>query len=247
MPPILQALIDAYSWRVALQCLAVYVAIANTIACVLLRRRIWIKRKFEIMVLIKDRVFQLIFVMGALEAYSVLVPFYHIVAYAEDAGISHSLAAWILSTMGIASTMGRVILGWIGDQTSHLLMLKLSGLMLTVAMAIWPFLSSAGLLLAFGFTFGLFAGSFIAVLPVVLAQLFGVERMASVTGIVYSGFAIGNLFGPPVTGMFYDKQGTYAWGIWLAAAVLLLSFVLLLFVQTQNAVPSLNLPQKQHK
>eukprot|EP01087_Luapelamoeba_hula_P013279 TRINITY_DN3798_c0_g1_i2.p1 TRINITY_DN3798_c0_g1~~TRINITY_DN3798_c0_g1_i2.p1 ORF type:complete len:127 (-),score=14.96 TRINITY_DN3798_c0_g1_i2:2-382(-) len=126
-------------------------------------------------------------------------------------------------------------------------MLKLSGLMLTVAMAIWPFLSSAGLLLAFGFTFGLFAGSFIAVLPVVLAQLFGVERMASVTGIVYSGFAIGNLFGPPVTGMFYDKQGTYAWGIWLAAAVLLLSFVLLLFVQTQNAVPSLNLPQKQHK
>eukprot|EP01087_Luapelamoeba_hula_P010408 TRINITY_DN2755_c1_g2_i1.p2 TRINITY_DN2755_c1_g2~~TRINITY_DN2755_c1_g2_i1.p2 ORF type:complete len:123 (+),score=28.91 TRINITY_DN2755_c1_g2_i1:1136-1504(+) len=110
-------------------------------------------------------------------------------------------------------------------------MLKLSGIMLAVSMALWPLLSTTALLLLFGCTFGFFAGSFVTVLPAVLSQVFGPERIASVTGIIYCGFALGDLIGSPITGWFYDEFGSYTWGIWLASAVMFVSFVFMYLVQ----------------
>ena len=146
--------------------------------------------------------------MGLLENYGHMVPFYHIVAYAEDAGLTtiegtyyhphhpslaHSLyiAAWALSVIGGASTLGRVLLGWCGDSVGHMRVLRVSVLALAVAMAAWSLNSTMAGIYSFAFAWGFFAGAFISVLPVVLAEFFGADRMASVSGLVYNGFAIG--------------------------------------------------------
>ena len=47
--------------------------------------------------------------------------------------------------------------------------------------------------------YGFVAGSYVALMPVVLAETFGVMRMASATGLGYSAAAIGNVLGPSIT------------------------------------------------
>jgi len=107
--------------------------------------------------------------------------------------LTHSLyiAAWALSVIGGASTLGRVLLGWCGDSVGHMRVLRVSVLALAVAMAAWSLTSNMAGIYSFAFAWGFFAGAFISVLPVVLAEFFGADRMASVSGLVYNGFAIG--------------------------------------------------------
>jgi len=83
----------------------------------------------------------------------------------------------------------------------------------------------------FALVYGCFAGSFISVLPVVLAEFFGADRMASVSGLIYNGFALGNLLGPPIAGFVFDETGSYSVGVWLAATSILVAFATLHCVQ----------------
>ncbi|KAG0061061.1 hypothetical protein BGZ89_011786 [Linnemannia elongata] len=56
--------------------------------------------------------------------------------------------------------------------------------------------------------YGFFSGSFVAIVPTVAAHLCGISRLASVTGIVYGGIAVGTLIGSPVGGALLDiSQG----------------------------------------
>ena len=41
-------------------------------------------------------------------------------------------------------------------------------------------------------------------LPTVIADLFSTHNIATITGMVYTGFFFGNLIGPPVCGLMID-------------------------------------------
>jgi len=63
LPPVIESLIDSYGWRVALRCVAVAIFCASMFAASLLRRRITVVRKFEFGPVLRDRRFQVTFVI----------------------------------------------------------------------------------------------------------------------------------------------------------------------------------------
>ena len=83
-----------------------------------------------------------------------------------------------------------------GDYIGSLHVLKFSVATLGVAVLVWSMTESELAVYIFCFVYGFFAGAFIAQLPVVLAEIFGVLRMSSVSGLIYSAAGIGNLVGP---------------------------------------------------
>lgn len=64
--------------------------------------------------------------------------------------------------------------------------------------------TSLAMMTLFCIVYGFFSGSFVSIIPTVAAHLCGIARMASVTGIVYGGIAIGSLIGSPVGGAILD-------------------------------------------
>jgi len=73
-------------------------------------------------------------------------------------------------------------------------------------MAIWPFAGSLSGLMAFSSIYGFFTGGYVSLYPVVAADLYGVEGLASITGIMFSSFVPGTLLGPPVSGAILDTH-----------------------------------------
>ena len=67
--------------------------------------------------------------------------------------------------------------------------------------------SSYGLMLAFASALGLGYGGFVALSPAVVAARFGVERLGSLLGVLYTGAGVGSAAGPPVAGIVIDAGG----------------------------------------
>jgi len=100
--------------------------------------------------------------------------------------------------MGLASD-------YIGDINTLLISTLFASLSVLV---VWMLAgTSVAAMTVFCIVYGFFSGSFIAIVPTVAAHLCGISRLASMTGIVYGGIAVGVLIGSPVGGALVDLGG----------------------------------------
>ncbi len=218
LAPLSSRLIDDHGWRSAMRILAAIGTVALLTAGSVLRARMAPTRGGGARALARgNRNFALLFWSALIASYGYWVPFVHIVPYAEDRGISTASAAAVVAIMGIANTLGRIVMGALADRVGRHRMMRASSLALAVALFAWPFARSWGALATFGAVYGLFAGAFIALLPALAGDYFGMDRLAGVTGLLFSGAAVGTLLGPPITGLLFDANGTYTLAVVLAA------------------------------
>ena len=61
----------------------------------------------------------------------------------------------------------------------------------------------------FALWFGLSYGGIVSLLPALCMDLFGARAVSSIIGTLYTGAAIGNLFGPVVAGAVFDARANY--------------------------------------
>jgi len=61
----------------------------------------------------------------------------------------------------------------------------------------------------FAFTYGLFYGWWVAVLPAVVMDIFGGRNVGSIIGVLYTSVAFGTLIGPSAAGLAFDISHTY--------------------------------------
>jgi MFS family permease len=87
---------------------------------------------------------------------------------------------------------------------------------------------------AYGLVFGFFAGGVISLLPTVCAELYGIKKIGTVIGILYTGTAAGNLLGAPIGGFLYDGTGEYYASIAVAGIFMVLGTVLVFFVDKKR-------------
>jgi MFS transporter, OFA family, oxalate/formate antiporter len=229
LAPLSSRLIDAYGWRTAMRILAAGGVAALLGAGSILRARFAGPRRGGAWAIARGNpTFKWLFLSSLVAAYGYWVPFVHIVPYARDRGISKASAALLVSIIGIANTTGRIVMGAIADRIGRHRIMQVSALAMAIAMFGWPLAHSWRALAVFGALYALFAGAFIALLPALAGDYFGMDRLAGVTGMLFSGAAVGTLFGAPVTGMLFDATGNYTLGITLAAVSLTIGTVLLL-------------------
>ncbi|PBK66138.1 MFS general substrate transporter [Armillaria solidipes] len=209
LSPLTQRLIDLMGFRWALRITGMMTLVALGVADIFLRPRASAKPATKVdKTLMMDKVFLFLCSIGLLSGPGFYVPIFYVPDYAinklERSAQDGANAAALISAFSAA---GRVLVGIVGDRLGHLPILSLCQCMGGIAqMAIWPFAGSLSGLMAFSSIYGFFTGGYVSLYPVVAADLYGVEGLASITGIMFSSFVPGTLLGPPVSGAILDAH-----------------------------------------
>lgn len=161
--------------------------------------------------------FWLLYLAGGLNCIGTFVPFVHLAPFAMDQGLSRSEGVWLVGLIGVGSTLGRFVLGGLADRIGRGRCLSLIMLCTGLALLYWIVAQGFLALAVFALAFGLFYGGFVALVPAVTADLFGLRAMSSVLGVLYTSVALGTLLGPTLAGWVFDSTGSYTWPILICA------------------------------
>jgi MFS transporter, OFA family, oxalate/formate antiporter len=149
------------------------------------------------------------YVSCLLSAIGVFVPFVHLVPFAIDHQIAPTVAVFLLSAVGVGSTVGRFCLGGFADRVGRDTFLAIMYAGIAVSLTVWAVADGPRMLAAFALLFGLFYGGWVAVLPAVIADHFGRCNVGGIIGLLYTSVAIGTLIGPSLAGFLYDASNSY--------------------------------------
>ncbi|KAI2635424.1 major facilitator superfamily transporter [Xylaria nigripes] len=158
--------------------------------------------------LFKDINFILIFLVGAIGTFPLLVPPFFLPLFAHAIGLSTTTGAGLLAGYNFASAVGRVLCGLLCDKIGSLNTLLIA-LILTVisTLAVWPVSTSVAPLAVFSIVNGMSNGGFFSTMPTVVGNCFGSSRVAVAMGMVVTGWSGGYLLGAPIAGFILDAYG----------------------------------------
>jgi MFS family permease len=169
------------------------------------------------------------------------VPFVHLVPYAEDHGISHTVAVVIFSMLGVGSIVGRLAIGVLADRLGRGLSLAAVIFGISAMLLWWLMADSIWQLMIFALIFGTCWGCLVALYPSLTVDYFGGRNASGIIGILYTAGAIGSLVGPMLTGYGFDLFHSYSLPILASAGC---AFVAACFISllpkptTHAAAPS---------
>ncbi len=142
-------------------------------------------------------------------SFAVFVPFVHLVPYALDHGMTEAVAVWLVSAIGVGSTLGRFFLGGVADRFGRELSLTATFVGMALAMALWLVSTTFWPLALFAFLFGTAYGGWVALLPAVVMDYFGGRNVSGIIGLLYTSVSFGTLIGPSAAGFTFDLMHSY--------------------------------------
>ncbi|KAI9208586.1 major facilitator superfamily domain-containing protein [Polychytrium aggregatum] len=211
LSPLIRLLIRLLEWRWALRINGIVCLVATVVAALFYKTRVASKRAAAIdfgMFRIWD--FTCLYVIAFFNTFGYFIPFFFLSSYAVYYGISTDNAALLVGILNGASAVGRLLWGYLADRFGHMntLALTITAASLSVLL-IWPFSTAFWSLMVFAIIFGSFIGGFISLFPTVIAELFKTKNIASINGMLYSSFMVGNLIGSPLAGLIIDRCTTH--------------------------------------
>jgi MFS family permease len=180
---------------------------------------------------VRTRAFWLLFAVFGATWVPVFIPLVHLVPMARGLGVSPLLAATLVSALGAAALVGRLLMGGASDRVGRraalaVALLMQAGAFMGFALAReLPALYAASLV--FGFSYG--AGS--TLFPAAVADFFGREQAATLSGLLFALAGSLAAGGPLAAGFIYDRAGDYQLAWWLSAAFNALALALLAFAR----------------
>jgi MFS family permease len=166
---------------------------------------------------VRTHAFWLLFAVFGATWIPVFVPLVHLVPMARGLGISSLLAATLVSALGGAALVGRLLMGAASDRVGRRAALAVAlglqaGAFAGFALAHeLPALFAASVL--FGFSYG--AGS--TLFPATVADFFGREQAGTIAGLLFATAGSMAAWGPLAAGFIYDRVGDYQLAWWLSA------------------------------
>ncbi|KAI9353270.1 major facilitator superfamily domain-containing protein [Zopfochytrium polystomum] len=182
----------------------------------------------------KDSRFVLLICTAFFATFANLVPIYFLPLFAQERlGLARATGSAVLSVYNGSSALGRVLLGLGADSVLGRINSLVLCMFLSAAsfLGLWSFANSLALLMVFAVVNGFVAGGFISLFPVTLASIFGVRRLPSLVGTIFSVSSIGNFVGSPLAGVIKDASGGFDAAIYYAGGVTLVSFLFVLSVR----------------
>ncbi|MBM3225641.1 MAG: MFS transporter [Candidatus Tectomicrobia bacterium] len=136
----------------------------------------------------------------------------HQVAYLTDLGFAKILAASILGTMGLMSSVGRLLFGALSDRLGRFGGVTLSVVCSQIGIVVlWWITSNTSVwpLYVYAFFFGLGYGARGPIISAIAADLFPGRSFGTIFGLMSIGHGLGGAFGPWYGGYVYDIMGSY--------------------------------------
>ncbi|CAG7719375.1 unnamed protein product [Allacma fusca] len=139
---------------------------------------------------------------------------------------------YIVSSIGIANTVSRLVLGYFSDKkcVNRLYLYSSSLTICGVATGLAVHGFSLGTLAFCAALFGATGGVYVGLTSVILVDLFGLDKLSNAFGIVLMFQGIGTIFGPPVVGVLFDHFNNYVYGFWLAGITITISGSMLFLI-----------------
>ena len=164
----------------------------------------------------------------------------HIAAYATDASITASSAALVLTVMGGANIMSKLVVGTIatrrGSRFSLLLFLALATIALfifAVSTELWMFFAVAAL-------FGFGIGGAAPPLAAMVAEYFGLRSVGVIMGVIGIGWAAGCSLGTILGDYLFDTSGSYVVAFLVAGGLSVLALFFVLLLRAPRKSPSVS-------
>ena len=240
-PPLAAWLIRTAGWREAYVVLGVLVLVATVAAALLIERgpevrglapdgdppasagaatASWGLAPAEAL---RTRPFGLLYLACTATALGLFIPFAHIVPYATDHGLSELTGAVVLGAIGAGSVAGRLVLGGSADRLGRRQALAGSFALMALTLLWWLVATEAWSLLLFAFFFGIGYGGFVALIPALASDYFGVRHTGALIGLLYTAAGFGSLLGPTLAGVAFDLRDSYTIPILFSAAANLIA------------------------
>jgi predicted MFS family arabinose efflux permease len=190
MGPLTRALIDLSGYRWCLRYLAIGSFAVLLLATMLARENKLVKAQDEVVSitsqsqrkkqkiidvsLLKRPEFLALALMTTLATFGFMAPFYFLPSYSTFIGLTESDGALFVGIGAGMNALGKITLGYAADRLGRINTLFacvcLSGLSVLL---VWVFAKSYGVLLLFIILYGLNAGGFVSLFPVVTAEFVG--------------------------------------------------------------------------
>ncbi len=155
----------------------------------------------------------------------------HIYPHAVDLGISATVAANFLATIGGASIIGRLIMGRAGDRIGNKPAMIIDLIILAVALLWLQLANETWELYLFVALYGFAHGGLFTLISPMIAELFGLGSHGVIFGAINFLAAAGGAIGPVAVGYIFDVTGSYQLGFILLAAASILAVLLMINVR----------------
>ena len=238
-PPIAQLLVSRVGWRWAYIVFGVALLLTINLLAPLMKRdperlgltpdgdppeevrgaRLEGGRDFTMAQAMRTRAFWVLFAVFSGTWFSIFTPLVHLVPLARGLGIDPLVAATLVSAIGMAGIIGRLIMGSVSDRIGRR---PAIGVGLALQVAAFLGYAEAGALpglyassIAFGFSYG----GISALFPAMVADFFGRGHAGSLVGLLFALAGSMAAWGPLAAAFIYDRTGSYG-PAWVGSAAL---------------------------
>ncbi|MCY7366264.1 MAG: MFS transporter [Frankiaceae bacterium] len=234
--PTAAALIEAVGWRDAYLLLAAAGVVVLLACAVLVRPAPLVVGAVHVPLLprLRTRTYLVLYGAGLLLSVALFVPFVHLPAYAESRGTGAVAAAALVGVIGAASIVGRLALGALAARAGVLRTYQACFLLMAGSFTLWLGDPSYARLVLFAVLLGVGYGGFVALGPPLVAELFGVQGLGALLGVLYTSAAVGSAVGPPLAGVLIGDGSGYSTTVVVTLLVAALSAALVQQVHRGN-------------
>lgn len=250
LPPVAHLLVTQLGWRGAYVAFGLAIAVALNVIALLMRRdpeSLGLRpdgdavppaglvpeteRSFTVGEAVRTPAFWRLFAVFSATWVPVFIPLVHLVPHARDLGVDPLWASTLVSALGIAAVVGRLLMGGASDRLGRRPALAVAFAAQALAFAGLAWASTlSGLYvatLAFGFSYGTVSTLF----PAVVSDFFGRAHAGSLVGLLFALAAPTAALGPLGAGWAYDLYRDYGLAWWAAAGFNLLALFALAFAR----------------
>lgn len=165
----------------------------------------------------------------------------HIVIHAIGLGMSPASAANILAILGITGIIGRVSLGRLADHIGNRSVFMISSVLMFITFVWIASAHELWTIYVFAVIFGIAYSTLEALHSPIVAELFGLRALGTLSGATLAVGLLGFGIGPMLAGYLFDVRGSYQIAF-LICAIIALASVLSATLLPANRGGSMNPP-----
>ncbi|CAC5378887.1 unnamed protein product [Mytilus coruscus] len=188
-----------------------------------------------------NKAFWFVAIAAVLSQMAQFIPNMFLGDYGKTVGLSSIEVSWIFSVFGVVNTLGRLLPGFIIDNT------KLSSVCLcvfgmagcTITCFMFPLCDQFASLMAFSTSFGFFIAFYCPLQPIMVLDSVGLDNLTKGLGVLTVLKAPAAVFGPPFAGVLYEWTKNYDITILFAGCLCLSTIVVYMINPVHNCLKSL--------
>src|SRR5262249_8824208 len=136
-----------------------------------------------------------------------------------DCGYGQAESAWLGSIVLTSSLLGRLLMGWLADRFPKKYVMLLIYSLVAGSVCLLLVSSSPGAVYSFAVIFGIGLGGDYMIIPLMAGELFGINALGRVMGIILTADGVGEALVPMIVARMRDQSGSYASGLLFLASL----------------------------